>query len=80
MAVLVTGKPYVFGIPPCLKMITGIPRGAKIRLRFRADRAAKVFVRLGGQITAHYIEIDNPPLIKSGVWCLGPAIGRNQTN
>ena len=73
------GKYIVFGVPPIIKQITGLPRGAKCRLRFRAGSPAKVFVRTAAtQISAHHIE--TIPNVSSGVWVLGPALGLNQRN
>jgi hypothetical protein len=68
MAIITVGKFRVWGIPPVIKQIGGIPPGAKVRLRFRAGQPAKVFVRVGGQITAHYITTDTN--LASGDWVL----------
>ena len=81
MATIVCGAAFVFGVPPIVKQITGIPSDAKVRVRFRRGCAAKVFVRIGGQTSVHEIavrEFETGVPMRSGVWCLGPALGLNQ--
>lgn len=78
MAIMIVGKAKVFGIPRKLKLVEGIPSGARCRFRFRAMQAAKVFVRIDGYTSVHHIEIAGT--IATGAWHLGPALGLNQRN
>jgi hypothetical protein len=60
----------VWGIPEKVKEIA-IPKGAKLKLRFRPHTHGKAFVRVGNVTKCHHIEINN------GVWELGRIVGIN---
>lgn len=46
----------LYGAEPVPETIQGIPPGARVRLRRRPDDFTKVFIRMGGGISLHYIE------------------------
>lgn len=52
----VLGRRVVYGVPLHVKEIVGVTPGARVRLRFRHNEAAKAFVMHGGITAAHHIE------------------------
>lgn len=66
-----SGTRYLVGIGT-ITPISGVPTGARVRVRMRVDDFAIVFVRFAGAVTQHVLCLDSCSEL-----ALGPEIARN---
>jgi hypothetical protein len=65
---LTKGPKAIFGVPkkiPHASEISGVPEGARIKIKFRNNRFARAFVLKRGILTYHIIEEMNGRLLLS---------------
>lgn len=62
---IIFGIPLVWGVPKTHSKIVGIPRGAKVRLRFRNNDFGRAFVRNANGKISSYVIVE-----RRGKWIL----------